>query len=530
MKKKHIALASVLLIAVAAICYFAFGGSSSAYERIIPANSDFVMCVNMTEFAEKSGLSGETMKKKVDALLALAPEELSKEFGKYFENPEELGVRFDKPMYIWMTSEDKAIGVSVAIHDAGKLQAALRQFSEKAGVALGFEEEFGLTWIKSAIVGRQAAIGFNDDFLVARIGKNDRDIVRKWMEQPSDEQYFQTDRAKRLTKTAGQWKMDAQMSAAALERMGMQREGEQLRDEVGDCEYGSVWGLNAGDGFMEYNVEVYTNDESVNKLMEDMAGCGKIKGTYNELTPQDYLFWLGMNMNAKEAFEAFRQTPFYKALEKFQKDNNLDLEKLLSGVNGDLALYVSTMEDMRSEPEVTVRAEVTDTQFIDNLVAEMTRVNPELCKIVRKTSGSNYSVMTCRSKFNMESMSYDSEYVEGGIAFGQNDGTAYFTTKKDNLGTSVKSTALKDYTDEMASCALFGVVNMQEIVSLLDDDCARHPHDRTLLMTKNLLNQIRDIKLTMREGGKFNVRCNFKDEETKVIDLIVTFGVGSFLL
>ena len=122
--------------------------SGDEYEAALPRDAALVVSFNPVSIVEKSGLSGEEGKAKVQRLgdaLKSGMQGSGQLVDKVMENPSESGIDFRKKVYLFVESQSVSAGVLARVSDAGKLESLLEVLGKQQICDVLTQEE-GYTW------------------------------------------------------------------------------------------------------------------------------------------------------------------------------------------------------------------------------------------------------------------------------------------------------------------------------------------------------------------------------------------------
>lgn len=335
--------------------------SGDEYEAALPRDAALVVSFNPVSIVEKSGLSGEEGKAKVQRLgdaLKSGMQGSGQLVDKVMENPSESGIDFRKKVYLFVESQSVSAGVLARVSDAGKLESLLEVLGKQQICDVLTQEE-GYTWTTMG----NWLVAYTSDALLVLADPNGgvpQDLchtVSMLLRQKKADGYCATSDFEKIKAGKGDI-----VALTSLDMLPGQYVSPVLMGASGGLELKDIKTLadvTFSQGKMRIDFTNLTTGQVMKQLQEKQAQAfGKIEGTYLDKFPANTGFWMSMHIDGKKIYEILCKHPLLNS----QLENSMmpiDFESVLGSMKGDMAVAGNPVSG-----KFIAYADVTDDRFL----------------------------------------------------------------------------------------------------------------------------------------------------------------------
>lgn len=317
--------------------------SKSRYAELVPADADMVISFNVKDMLDGCGAEGN-IDEIFQELEKFAPVAVPKSIKDILSEPRKLGLRLDKDAYLWFEKDGQEGGMVMGMHDKDDFEKSVKKMAGDLGFDVQFrkEDKYVVMEVNDGSQNDNAIIILNDDYLLfaASDKRKAEEAATFWTKQEKDEQYIRTKRFEHLSNVNGQLKIDVSPSIALSteEWRQMLKEAKQEDLDVSPEEMGCILSGYFKKGGIVATAEVYCLNDKLNEKLDDAKKRARnIKGDLAQFVPQNYVCWMGTNVNMPEVLN---DNSFQEAM-KMAEENGINGIGMLSYLDGEMQCYIT---------------------------------------------------------------------------------------------------------------------------------------------------------------------------------------------
>lgn len=435
-KRKVIAIGVVAVVAIVCgiVSFFCFRTTDIAC--IVPANSVAIAKIDFTKAAGNDNAITKLLK---------------------VENPEECGIDFESPAYLF-ESGDGMFGLVVGIKDEGKTKEWIDKQSS-TGVCTALAEKKGICFTSFQNI---FLAGFDSNAMLimgpvvaANEGEQQMKIAR-YLKADEDKSIKTTKLYEKLSAMdGGLISLVAQAEALPEKAVALFTLGAPSSASASDIYLAAS--LNVVNGqYLSVEGETFAFDEEIDKSLKAAAKSYKtVKGTYLPTISSSDAFAISCNIAGKEYMKLLRSNPMFRTI-LMGLNTTIDINKMLDEVDGDILIKGNI--DNKENITPTLLADASKGDWIED-VSYWKKSCPSGTKI---TNGA------MPKTFNFSSSEYN---IDFGLT--NNDKTLFFVPSGTEKFLEPAANALpKEITDKIKATKLCALVNIKAILASYNSEMA----------------------------------------------------------
>ncbi|MCQ2193010.1 MAG: DUF4836 family protein [Paludibacteraceae bacterium] len=462
MKNKIFAILAIVTVAIAAIAFFFMHSkkdTDTSYQNIIPKDASLVASIDLQSLNAKADLEQWA--------------KANKRIKKYIDSPEDLGIDYAAPVFVFLTHEGDQMGIACSVANSNSLEAAVNKMTKasKKGKAVTNIDGLKVAKVNDADIffnSNTALILFCDTAKTQAVGS-----AKKLFALGKDDRYIKTTEGVQLLRDIKDpsCKNDIMgiLDYSAFKHLPQEYHlflplpssinPENVRARI----FGN---FTNGEAALYYKLYGTTAERSA-ELKDYADKLHPLKGDFTNLFDKNCVAFATVNLNENMASNGLDRIYEYlksdEDLKFITQGPNTDktIEKLKSiatETEGDAAIAIGYDEDADFPISISVASNLKSTKFLSDANYWMNYINKNSqiinayldaedapSKLMEKVDANNYAINLLGTKINL----------------GVNSNIFYITTKesaKAMLATASKSKLAQIESDLMAYKQKYGFV------------------------------------------------------------------------
>lgn len=495
-KKALVALSALLGIAalMAAVIMLRRGGDH--YTKVIPADADVVMRLNLPDLAQQSGMMEDENVCTWQQMLSQQYPALSF-MQKMLTDPSKLGLRIDHPIYAWFNAERCEGGACVEMYSVDDFCAALESSAKENGQHVAYDKDGDLTWVLLGD-GKEYGVAFNKAALYMSIGAQPRKLLKQWLE--ADEHFDSSEGMNRLNESQDCLTLYASATAIPARYRLLLPQTDGLNDIY------AIAALNPQKGSASLRWQAFSENEETQSQLDSYARTmTTMTGYYAQTAPDDCGLWMGFHLNAKNYLEPSQSLPILSQAESLL---GVSLESALEDLDGDVALTAVPAEDGMASPTISLQMQVEGKDKL-NTMLDAYLPEPLRSLILRPVANNQYVVSV--------PMMFDAQ-----VRLGQADGTLFVTNGRVEDLRSGKGGFLKRHLPIIEDATFFLAIDAKAASSFLRQSMNSLDVDERaqLQMCLPFMDELQDVIFYATPEVGVTMQANFADSEACLFDVV----------
>ena len=303
------------------------GCSKDDTAKIIPANANMVVSLDMMKIALEGDLLNSPLFDEASRMLQI--------------NPLDMGIDFTEPLYLFQMGEG-VFGLTATIGDAGDLEECLNNYA-KENIAKKTTEKDGLTW--SRILGEvNLAYNANTILLLTDIGgssSNAKRAMKEMFELKEEDSFFATEDFKKMQENASS-DISVYVNLACVPEDIRSPYRFLLPDDAKFSDVKATATLDAEDGLFVATTNVYSDVPQVQAAIDSsLVSLQKLSGSLISQIPQNASLVLMAGVHGKELFQFIKKnTTLSEYLILAAIGTSTDVPELIANAEGDVMICV----------------------------------------------------------------------------------------------------------------------------------------------------------------------------------------------
>lgn len=356
-------LRALITAAILAISIVSCTKTEPNYQRVIPANTIGVLSIKAKQLADKAGLSQEMKSKLNDILKNGLQGQNAEKLERIFQNPEESGISMSDPILIFGSIENKQVGLVAKVKKQASLNELFTSLQSEGACSTPEKKDT----YSETIIGDNLVCTYDDNSLLILFAADNvaqgqqqaaiymaqdekQSIIpnkafQKAINKGTDFSYFVS--LSGYTNAATQYmKM---LGGSTLPMMSI------IPDSLLWSKIFMIGSLNFEKGKITSEAGYTSDDKDALKKFEDFSPANKQTNAFLNRFPASTIYYTGLNLNGEKLYNIVEPN-----LSNLPTPVNTDeLKKLLSSINGDMAIGITKL-GMMGIPSVLFYSEVKD--------------------------------------------------------------------------------------------------------------------------------------------------------------------------
>lgn len=331
------AIKSLILVLVAVLA-LASCSKGDGYRNVIPVNSPFVASVDMASIAEKSDFANSSVSGMIKQYMgAIFDGKAGKQVEKYMESPQDMGIDFRSPIYIFQTP-NRCYGLTMKMLDKGDFEDFLKML-QKQNVASKAKERDG---VMEGTLLDDIVYGYDDNTILILAAEEGAATSRRTLAQ-----LFTLNSDDRIARTDGFsycFDNNKKKDIAILSNMAALPQGftSSFKSLIPQGVKMTDVQLEASADFQNGKLVlsgalVPTTEKACEMLREAEKNFHKINGDYLDTAVDKFPVWACMGVNGEWLLSKLKQDTSIKQM-LFMIERGIDIEAIIRAIDGDVAV------------------------------------------------------------------------------------------------------------------------------------------------------------------------------------------------
>ena len=422
--------------------------SKNDHLAVIPSNAPLVLSIDVASLTKKSDLMNTSIGGQLDALLPLVfSDEAERQMKEYMQSPEEMGIDFREPIYIFRTLNG-CLGITMKLHDKGDFEDFLSVFIKQNLASKAVERDK----VKIGSFLDYAEYGYKGKTLlfVVPLGDGGSSVAKQTLSQlfnlQKDDSFVNTECFQKLSKLNGR-DVSGYANMAALPQDFAIRVKSLIPSGVRITDVGLFSSLDFQKGKAVMTSQIEGTNDKVEKILDESNdNFHKIEGRYIDMPTDDFFLWGCIGAKGEWLLNKIKQDEQMKRT-LFLMERGIDIEAMIKSVDGDLAVTLpnTVLMPYRKNTDFMACGHLKSSKFLDD-VDYWQKSMKEYGMTMEKTGKNEYLLSGQDFKIN----------------WGVNDDDLYIGSNASYnlMANGKKSNLLKDYDKYIKESRAFVYINL----------------------------------------------------------------------
>lgn len=475
----------------------------NGYQNVIPVDAPLVTSVNMASIAEKSDFANSSVSQMMRQYMGvLFSSEASKKMKAYMESPQDMGIDFREPVFIFQTP-NRCFGITMKMLNKGDFEGFLKML-QLQNIASKAKENDGV--MEGALLD-DICFGYDDNTILLLASDEGANVSKRTLaqlfKQSRDDSFASTDvfdycfekNEKDISIYSNIAALPADFASTVKSFIP---QGVKMTDVALEASLDFQNGKAVLGGSL-----VPTTDKAGEMLRDAEKNFHKIKGEYLNVALDCFPVWSCMGVNGEWLLGKLKQDASLKQM-LFMIERGIDIEAMIRAVDGDVAVALPSV-----------------TSFDDYLVCGQLKNSDFLADVPEWQSGmKEYGISMQKTGTNEYLLKADGLQLNWGVNGNNLSFVTVPTVLKMSLTPNLTNKIVEANKKEITDALAYVYVDLKEVVPSLVQESSVSISPEGIAMMK-ILGKFKNLIAKYESPNKIEIRIELDDDKENFLKTLL---------